>query len=164
MIMGHYLAKNGEVFKIVRANGDYSYQVPFNGKIYNLKQFGNLSDIGILCLETLRRFLECVELEIFKKFTSDAHARLKHAKRSLDDNRDRIRRWKKREFWGDETPANKREYLEMLKEAEEEAEQLPTRITEDEALIEWLRGIDRSAPTLRFVPPPPAPKRQSEKR
>ncbi len=44
----------------------------------------------------------------------------------------------------------------MLKEAEEEVEQLPTQITEDEAFIEWLKGIDRSAPTLRFVPPPPA--------
>jgi DNA-directed RNA polymerase subunit H (RpoH/RPB5) len=153
-LMGRHPAKNGEVFKIVRGNGEYSYQVPFNGKIYNLKQFGNLSDIGILGLETLRRFLECVEPETFEKITSDARKRLKHAKRSLDDNRDRIRRWKMREFWGDETPANKREYQEMLKEAEEEAEQLPTRITEGEAFIEWLRGIDRSAPTLRFVPPP----------
>jgi hypothetical protein len=42
----------------------------------------------------------------------------------------------------------------MLKEAEEEVEQLPTRITEYEAFIEWLRGLNRSAPTLRFVPPP----------
>jgi hypothetical protein len=52
----------------------------------------------------------------------------------------------------------------MLKEAEEEAERLPTMITEKEAFTEWLKGINRSAPTLRFVPPPPAPKRQSEKR
>ena len=48
----------------------------------------------------------------------------------------------------------------MLKEAEEEVEQLPTQITEDEAFIECLRGIDRSAPTLRFVPPPPAQQRK----
>ena len=154
-LMGRHPAKNGEVFKIVRANGDYSYQVPYNGKIYNLKQFGNLSDIGLLGLETLRRFLECVEPEIFEKITHDARRWLKHSKRSLDDNQDRVRRWKKREFWGDETPANKREYQEMLKEAEEEVEQLPTRITEYEAFIEWLRGLDRSATTLRFVPPPP---------
>jgi hypothetical protein len=159
VVMGRHPAKNGEVFKIVRANGEYSYQVPFNGKIYNLKQFGNLSDIGILGLETLRRFLECVEPEVFEKITSDARARLKHAKRSLDENLDRIERWRKREFWGDETPASKREYREMLKEAEEEAEQLPTRIMEDEAFIEWLKGIDRSAPTLRFVPPLPAQRR-----
>jgi hypothetical protein len=81
-------------------------------------------------------FLECVESETFEKITSDARKRLKHVKRSLDDNRDRIRRWKKREFWADETPANKREYREMLKEAHEESEQLPTRITENEAFIE----------------------------
>ncbi|MGB6743931.1 MAG: hypothetical protein WBE38_09740 [Terracidiphilus sp.] len=155
LVMGRHPAKNGEVFKIVRANGEYSYQVPFNGKIYNLKQFGNLSDIGILGLENLRRFLECVELEVFEKITSHARARLKHAKRSLDENLDRVERWRKREFWGDETPASKREYREMLKEAEEEVEQLPTQITEDEAFIEWLNGIDRSTPTLRIVPPPP---------
>jgi hypothetical protein len=52
----------------------------------------------------------------------------------------------------------------MLKEAEDEAEQLPTRITEEEAFIEWLKGIDRSAPTLRLVPPPPVLQRQSGKR
>lgn len=162
-LMGRHPAKNGEVFKIVRANGEYSYQVPYNGKIYNLKQYGNLSDIGLLGLETLRRFLECVEAETFEKITSDARKWLKHAKRSLDDNQDRIRRWKKREFWGDEAPANKREYQETLKEAEEEVEQLPTRITEYEAFFEWLRGLDRSAPSLRFVPPPPAQQRKPGK-
>jgi hypothetical protein len=155
MVLGRHPAKNGEVFKIVRENGEYSYQVPFNGKIYNLKQFGNLSDIGVLGLETLRRFLERVEPETFEKITNDLLARLKHAKRTLDENLDRVRRWRKREFWGDETPATKREYREMLKEAEEEAELLPTQITENEAFIEWLKGIDRSAPTLSFVPPPP---------
>jgi hypothetical protein len=162
--MGRHPAWNGEVFKIVRANGEYSYQVPFNGKIYNLKQFGNLSDIGILGLENLRRFLECVEPEIFEKITSDALKRLKHAKRSLDENLDRIEHWRRREFWGDETPASKREYREMLSDAKEEVEQLPTRVTEGESFIEWLKGIGRSAPTLRHVPPPPAHKRQSEKR
>jgi hypothetical protein len=164
MIMGRYPAKNGEVFKIVRANGEYSYQVPFNGKIYNLKQFGDLSDIGIFRLEALRLFLECVEPETFEKITSHAHARLKHAKRWLEENQDRIQRWRKREFWADETPVNKRKYREMMKDAEEEAERLPTMITEKTAFIEWLKEIDRSAPTLRLVPPPPAPKRQSEKR
>ena len=156
LVMGRYPAKNGEVFKIVRANGDYSYQVPFNGKIYNLKQFGDLSSIGISGLEVLRRFFVCVEVEIFDKIANDAHARLKRAKRWQVENEDRIRRWKKREFWTDETPVSKREYREMLKEAEDEAEQLPTQITEDEMFIEWLNGIDRSAPTLRLVPPPAA--------
>lgn len=163
MIMGRYPAKNGEVFKIVRANGEYSYQVPFNGKIYNLKQFGDLSDIGIFGLETLRPFFECAEPETFEQITSDAHPRLKQAKRWLEQHQDRIRRWRKREFWADEIPANKREYREKLKEAEEEAERLPTMITEKKAFAEWLKGIDRSAPTLRHVPPP-APKRQSAKR
>lgn len=164
MVMGRYPAKNGEVFKIVRENGESSYQVPFNGKIHNLKQFGNLSDIGILGLETLRRFLECVESETFEKITSDARARLEHTKRSLDESLDHIQRWKRREFWVDETPANKREYREMLEEAEEQSEQLPTQITESEAFIEWLIGIDRSGPTLRFVPAPPAQQRKTGKR
>lgn len=163
LVMGRYPAKNGEVFKIVRANGDYSYQVPFNGKIHNLKQFGDLSSIGISGLEALRPFFECVEVEIFEKITNDAHARLKRAKRWQNENEDRMRRWKRREFWTDETPVSKREYREMLKEAEDEAEQLPTRITEEEAFIEWLKRIDRSAPTLRLVPPPPVRQRQSGK-
>lgn len=143
MVMGRYAAKNGEVFKIVRANGDYSYQVPFNGKIYNLKQYGNLSNISILGLEALRPFLELVEPEIFEKINRNAGAGLKYAKRSLDENLEHIRRWRKREFWVDETPVNKREYQEMLKEAEEEEERLPVRIAEIEVYIEWLKGIDR---------------------
>jgi hypothetical protein len=76
MVLGRHLAKNGEVFKIVRENGEYSYQVPFNGKIYNLKQFGDLSDIGLLGMETLRRFLESVEPETFEKVINNAQARL----------------------------------------------------------------------------------------
>jgi DNA-directed RNA polymerase subunit H (RpoH/RPB5) len=164
IVMGRYPAKNGEVFKIVRTNGEYSYQVPFNGKLYNLKQYGDLSDIGIFGLEALRQFLECVEPETFEKIISDTHVRLKHVRRWQNENEDHLRRWKKREFWTDETPASKREYREMLKEAEEEAERLPTQITEKEAFIEWLKGVDRSAPKLRLVPPPPVPQRQSTKR
>jgi DNA-directed RNA polymerase subunit H (RpoH/RPB5) len=163
MVMGRYPAKNGEVFKIVRENGEYSYQVPFNGTIHNLKQFADLSDIGIFGLEALRPFLECVEPETFERINSDSDARLKHTRRWLDEYRDQIRRWRNREFWANETPANKREYREMLKEAEEEAERLPNRITEKEAFVEWLKGIDRSAPTLRSVPPPPAQQRRSGK-
>jgi DNA-directed RNA polymerase subunit H (RpoH/RPB5) len=153
-LMCRHPAKNGEVFKIVRANGDYSYQVPFNGKIYNLKQYGNLSDIGLAGLETLRSFLERVESETFEQMTREAQRRLKSAKRSLEETRDRLKRWKNREFWRGETPTNKREYQEMLKELEDDVEQLPTQITANEAYIEWLRSIDRSSPTLRSVPPP----------
>jgi len=164
MVMGRYPAKNGEVFKIVRENGEYSYQVPFNGKIRNLKQFADLSDIGIFGLEALRPFLECVEPETFERITSDADAGPKCTRRWLDEYRDQIERWRNREFWADEAPANKREYREMLKEAEDAAERLPNRITETEAFVEWLKGIDRSAPTLRSVPPPPVQQRKFGKR
>jgi hypothetical protein len=163
MVMGRYPAKNGEVFKVVRENGEYSYQVPFNGKLHNLKPYANLSDIGISGLEVLRRFLEHVETDVFEKIVGDAHLRLAHARRSLEENQDRVRRWRNREFRADEAPANKRELREMLKEAEEETEYLPSRITETEAYLEWLKGIDRSAPNLQSVPPP-SPRRRSGKR
>ena len=164
MVMGRYPAKNGEVFKIVRENGEYSYQVPFNGTIHNLKQFADLSGIGISGSEALRPFLECVEPEYFERITSDSDARLNHIRRWLDEYRDQIERWRNREFWADEAPANKREYREMLKEAEDAAQRLPNRITETEAFIEVLRGISRSAATLRSVPPTPAPQRKSGRR
>ena len=163
-VIGRYPAKNGEVFKIVRENGEHSYQLPFNGTIHNLKQFGNLSDVGISGLETLRRFLECVEPETFEKITADAHLRLKHLKRFLTEAQDQLRRWRKREFSVDETPANKKEYREMLKDAEEEAERLPNRITDQEGYIEWLKGVDRTAPNLRHVPPPPRQQRGNKRR
>ena len=156
MVTGHYPAKNGEVFKIVRENGEYSYQIPFNGTIHNLRQFADLSGVGISGVEVLRPFLECVEPETFERITSDSGARLNHVRHWLDEYQDQIERWRRREFWADEAPANKREYREMLQQAEEAAERLPNRITETEAFVEWLKGIDRSAPTLRSVPPPPA--------
>jgi hypothetical protein len=153
-VVGRYPAKNGEVFKIVRENGEYSYQVPFDGKLYNLKQYAHLSDISISGLEKLRRFMECVEADVFEKIVTDARLRLSHAKSNLDVNRDRVQRWRNREFWADEAPKNKRELREMLKEAEDETKRLPNCITETEVFIEWLKGIDRSAPRLRSVPPP----------
>jgi putative transposase len=84
--------------------------------------------------------------------------------KTADLCRDQVRRWRNREFWADEVPANRNEYRQMMKEAEEEAERLPNRITEKEAFIGWLKGIDRSAPKLRSVPPPPAQQRKSGKR
>jgi hypothetical protein len=158
MVTGHFPARNGDVFKIVRENGDYSYQVPFNGKLHNLKQFGDLSKIGVAGLETLRRFLECAEPEAFEKITQTADARLKSAKRRQHECLDQVNRWHKQEFFRDETPTSERQYRRMLKEAEAEAEWLRARITEEEAFLEWLKGIDRSGPTLRSVPPPPAPR------
>lgn len=163
VVTGRYPARNGEVFKVVRENGEFSYQVPFNGKLYNLKQYGDLSDIGISGLEVLRGFLERVEAQVFEKIVGDAQLRLAHARRSLVENQDRVQRWRRREFQAEETPANKREMREMLKEAVKETERLPTRITETEAFIEWLKGIDRSAPNLRSVPPAPAPHRRSRR-
>jgi len=163
VVMGRYPARNGEIFKIVRENGEYSYQVPFNGKLYNLKQYADLSEISIPELEVLRRFLECVEGDVFEKIVGGAHRHLLHAKRSLDENRDRVERWRNREFWADETPRNKRELREMLKEAEEETARLPNCITLAEAFIEWLNGIDRTSPNLGSVPPP-TPQRRSVKR
>ncbi len=163
-VMGRFPAKNGEVFKIVRENGEYSYQVPFNGTIHNLKRFADLSCIGIFGLEALRPFLECVEPEAFERITGDSNARLNHTRQWLDEYRDQVGRWRNHEFWANETPANKREYRQMLKEAEEQVERLPNRITEKEAFVEWLKGIDRSDPMLRSVPPPPAQQRKSGKR
>jgi hypothetical protein len=152
-VVGRYPAKNGEVFKIVRENGECSYQVPFDGKLYNLKQYAHLSDISISGLEMLRRFMECVEADVFEKIVGDARLHLSHSKSNLDANRDRVQRWRNREFWADEAPKNKRELREMLKEAEDETKRLPNRITQTETFIEWLKGIDRSAPRLQSVPP-----------
>ncbi len=162
-VIGRHPAKNGEVFKIVRENGEYSYQVPFDGRLYNLKQYAHLSDIGISRLEVLRRFFECVETDVFEKIVGDARLHLSHAKSNLDLNRDRVQRWRNGEFWADESPRNKRELREMLKEAGDEVERLPNRITETEAFIEWLKVVDRAAPKLQSVPPP-MPQRESRKR
>lgn len=152
-------ARNGEVFKIVRENGEFSYQVPFSGKLYNLKQHGDLSRIGMPDIEVLRRFLECVEPEMFDKIVADTAARLKGTRRQLEDSRDRVRRWRQKQFWPDEMPANARERKEMLTEEEENVNRGPGEIAELEAFAEWLRGEDRSSPMLAFTPPPRPPSR-----
>lgn len=146
-------ARNGEVFKIVRENGDFSYQVPFNGKIYNLKQYGDLSRIGPN-IEALRPFLECVEPEMFDKIVTDAIARLKAYRKHLEDSHDRIRRWRLKQFRPNEMPANARERKEMLMEEEENVNWAPGEIAELEAFTEWLKDVDRSAPTLVATPAP----------
>jgi hypothetical protein len=148
VMIARQAARNGEVFKIVRENGEFSYQVPFNGKIFNLKQYGNLSRIAAADIEVLRHFLECVESEVFAKITTDSNLRLEHAKRDLEESRDRVRRWRQKQFWANEIPANTRERREMLKEEETNVERGPTQIVELEAFIEWLNTIDRSNPTL----------------
>jgi hypothetical protein len=45
-VEGRYPAKNGEVFKIVRGNGEYSYQVPFSGKIYTSSSMQGSQTLG----------------------------------------------------------------------------------------------------------------------
>lgn len=148
-------ARDGDVFKIVRENGEFSYQVPFNGRIFNLKQHGDLLQIGIHNMEVLRCFLECVETAIFEKLLTDMPLRLKHAKRSLENSRDRVRRWRQKQFWADEMPANARERREMLQEEEANIASGPTWIAALEAFAEWLNTIDRSNPTLASIPVPP---------
>jgi hypothetical protein len=64
--MGRFAAKNGEVFKIVRENVEVSYKVPFDGIIYNLKQFGDLAEIPFPGIELLKPFLQYVELEVLQ--------------------------------------------------------------------------------------------------
>jgi hypothetical protein len=153
-------AKNGDIFKVVRRNGEFSYQVPCSGKLYNLKQYGDLSDIGITQAEPLRRLLEHVEPEVFDKIVNDTDKRLKWTKRSLDESRNRLERWRRKEFWANEAPKNKREYREVVAEEAEIVRETPTRITEYEAFLEWLKGIDRSNPRLKGKrqrkPPVPA--------
>ncbi len=82
-VMGRFPARNGEVFKIVRENGEYSYQVPFDGQLHNLKQHGNLSDLSIQSLEVLRPFLEHVEAEVFDSLADNAQGRLSYHKECL---------------------------------------------------------------------------------
>jgi hypothetical protein len=157
VVIARATAKNGEVFKIVRESGDFSYQVPFDGTIYNLKE-GDLCRIGLPDIEALRHFLECVEREIFEKITARAASHIGYANRNLEESRDRVRRWRQKEFRSNEIPANARERRERLKEEEDEVEQGPTRIVEAEALVEWLGSIDRSNPRLASIPPPQPPR------
>jgi hypothetical protein len=155
VVIAQHTAKNGEVFKIVRENGEFSYQIPFNGKIFNLKQYGDLSRIGMAEIEALRRFLECVEGEVFDKIVTDSTLRLKHARRDLEDSRDRVQRWRKKQYWATEATANARERREMLKEEEDNVECGPTQIVELEVYVGWLGTIDRSNPKLASIPVPP---------
>lgn len=155
LVMGRFPARNGDVFKIVRENGEFSYQVPFDGKLYNLKQHGHLSGISIKSLEVLRRFMESVEPDVFDAVMTNAQLRLSHCKKSLEETEAELARWRKNEFWGDEAPKSKRELREMLRHAEELVKSLPHSAIEEQAFIEWLKSINRSAPTLHSVPPPP---------
>jgi hypothetical protein len=115
-------------------------------------------------MEPLRRFLEDVEPEVFDRIVNDTNGNLKWAKRSLDESRDRLERWRRKQFWGNETPKSKRELREMLVEEEQTFRESPTRITECEVFLEWLKGVDRSNPRLKAVACPPAPERRSGKR
>ena len=165
-VKGRFPAKNGDVFKIVRENGDYSYQIPFNGTIYNLKQQGTyyLFQIDLGNLEALRPFFENVEQGVFGAILAETQERVGHVKRWLEDSQDRLERWSRNEFWGDEKPKNKRELREMVAEEKQSVREGPNDIVKCEALFEWLKGIDRSNPRLKAVACPPAPERRSGKR
>ena len=91
---------NGDIFKVVRRTGEFSHQVPCNGKLYNLKQFGDLSDIGIAQAEPLRRLLEHLEPEVFDKIVKDTDNRVKWAIRALDESWNRLERWRRKEVLG----------------------------------------------------------------
>jgi hypothetical protein len=165
-VKGRFPAKNGEVFKIVRENGEYSYQIPFNGTIYNLKQHGtyDLLQIGLAEIESLRPFFEIVEPEMFETIITEAKERVGHVKGWLENSQDRLDRWRRNEFWGDEKLRSKRELREMVADEERSVREAPSSITQCEAFSEWLKGIDRSNPRLKTVACPPAPERRSGKR
>ena len=154
LVISRQPARNGEVFKIVRENGEFSYQVPFNGEIFNLRQYANLSRIGVGGIESLRRFLERVECEVFEKIVTDSRRWLTGVKREPENSRDRVQRWRQKQFRPDETPANTRERREMLKEEVAYVESAPNQIIEVEAFLEWLDTVDRSKPTLASIPVP----------
>lgn len=153
-VQGRFPAKNGEVFKIVRENGDFSYQLPFDGKIYNLKQYVRLSDVGVANLELLRPFFECVEIEVFEKIKMYAEQTISHAQRSLWSSTDCLSRWRNRDFQPDEIPVSHAEYRQMLRSVEEDIKRFQNIITHAIAHVEWLMGIDRSRPTLQNIPCP----------
>jgi hypothetical protein len=159
-VKGRFPAKNGDVFKIVRENGEYSYQVPFSGALYNLKQYGDLSRIGVGQIEPLRPFFEAMEPDVFDMIVTYAKERLEIAKHWLEEAQDRLERWQRREFRGDEIPKSKREYREMMEQAKESVEEGPTGVVEDETFLDWLNWIDRSNPTLNSIACPPAPQKR----
>jgi hypothetical protein len=105
-----------------------------------------------------------MEHELFEKTMADAKDGVHHAKRWLEDSRDRLTRWRNRDFGGDRPPANKTEYREMLKDEEQSVADGPNRIIEAEAFVEWLRDVNRSKPTLASVPCPEPSQKRSGKR
>jgi hypothetical protein len=163
-VRGHFTARNGDVFKIVRENGDYSYQVPLGGELHNLKQGGRISKIGLPGLETLRPFLESVESEVFEKIVEEVESWPVFIRRWQDDSRDRLRRYRSREYLSDEKPVNKAERREVIREEEGSLDQYPNQLAESAALIEWFKAIDRSNPRLRSVACPPAPEKRPQQR
>jgi hypothetical protein len=79
-----------------------------------------------------------VETEVFEIIVGEAESSPGFLRRWQEESRDRLRRWKGREFLPDEKPVNKAEYREMLRTEEAELADYPNRIAESEALIEWL--------------------------
>jgi DNA-directed RNA polymerase subunit H (RpoH/RPB5) len=92
-VKGRFPAKNGDVFKIVRENGEYSYQIPMNGTVYNLKQHGtyHLFQIPLNEMEVLRPFFENVEPDMFDTILIQAQERVGHVRMWLENSEDRCR-------------------------------------------------------------------------
>lgn len=144
-------------------NGDYSYQVPFDGEVQNLKQGGRLSRISLPKLEKLRSFLENVESDVFEKVVKEAESWAGMIRRWQDDSRDRLTRWRKREYLSFEKPVSESERREGIQEDKESLARYPNQLAENAAVIEWLKGIDRSNPRLEAVACPPVPEKASRK-
>jgi len=112
-------------------------------------------------MESLRRFLEHVEPETFDKIVNGTHSWLKWATRWLEESLARLERWRRKEFWGNESAWTNQDLREMLAQEERTVRETPTHITQCEVLLEWLKGVDRSNPRLKAVACPPAPERRS---
>ena len=97
---------------------------------------------------------------MFEKIIYDTNARLEHAKRWVEEAKDRLEHLERRQFGSDNAPKSKREYREMLEEAKQAVAEDPTRDVECQAFLEWLKTVDRSNPRLKSVACLPAPQRR----
>jgi len=94
--------------------------------------------------------LENVEAEAFEKIVEDVESWPGLVKRWQEDTRGRLRRWRNRDFSTGKKPVNEAEYR-----GEEDFARYPNLTTEGEALIGWMKWIDRSNPRLKMLACPP---------
>jgi hypothetical protein len=74
-----------------------------------------------------------------------------------------VRRWRDRDYLSDDKPVSAEQRREVIREEQEALDQYPNQLAESEAVIEWLKGIDRSNPQLKSVACPPAPEKAGRK-